>query len=214
MNKIKLYHGSINSVVNPIYGLGNDRHDYGKGFYLTEDLNLAKEWAVSCPSAVSGYVHEFEIDVTGLDIFDYQNHGILNWLAELMKHRDAADSKRYKVLAKKFIDKYGLATESADIIKGWRADASYFYIAKSFVRDEVDIDILEELLQLGSLGIQWCLKSEKAFNSIEKTGNFIEVDYHEFNEKYNERDRVARKNMMMLIDSDKNKVEKVFSTLI
>jgi len=42
MNKIKLYHGSINSVVNPIYGLGNDRHDYGKGFYLTEDLNLAK----------------------------------------------------------------------------------------------------------------------------------------------------------------------------
>ena len=131
-----------------------------------------------------------------------------------MKHRDAADSKRYKVLAKKFIDKYGLATESADIIKGWRADASYFYIAKSFVRDEVDIDILEELLQLGSLGIQWCLKSEKAFNSIEKTGNFIEVDYHEFNEKYNERDRVARKNMMMLIDSYKNKVEKVFSTLI
>ena len=138
----------------------------------------------------------------------------MNWLAELMKHRDAADSKRYKVLAKKFIDKYGLATESADIIKGWRADASYFYIAKSFVRDEVDIDIHEELLQLGSLGIQWCLKSEKAFNSIEKTGNFIEVDYHEFNEKYNERDRVARKNMMMLIDSDKNKVEKVFSTLI
>lgn len=34
------------------------------------------------------------------------------------------------------------------LIKGWRADASYFYIAKAFVRDEIDVDILEELMML------------------------------------------------------------------
>ena len=38
-----------------------------------------------------------------------------------------------------------------DVIKGWRADASYFYIAKAFVRDEIDVEILEELLLLGGL---------------------------------------------------------------
>ena len=61
-----------------------------------------------------------------------------------MKHRDAADTKRYKVLSKKFIEKFGIDTSTYDVIKGWRANASYFYIAKEFVRDNVDTDILEE----------------------------------------------------------------------
>lgn len=82
------------------------------------------------------------------------------WLAELMKHRDVSDTKRYRLLAKKFIEKYGVNTENYDVIKGWRANASYFYIAKEFVRDNIDLAILEELLSLGGLGIQYCIKSE------------------------------------------------------
>lgn len=31
-----LYHGSPNKEVVPTFGLGEVRHDYGKGFYLTE----------------------------------------------------------------------------------------------------------------------------------------------------------------------------------
>ena len=131
-----------------------------------------------------------------------------------MKHRDAADSKRYRVLSSKFIEKYGKNTNSVDVIRGWRANASFFYIAKAFVRDEVDIDILKELMQLGGLGIQFCIKSEKAYQHLHKIGQVISVDYHEFNAKYNERDANARIRMKELIDSDKNKVEKVFSTLV
>ena len=209
-----LYHGSPDKIVTPTFGLGEERHDYGKGFYLTADLELAKEWAVCKPDSESGYVHTFDLDTSDLSVFDYEKENILCWLSELMKHRDAADSKRYKVLAPKFIAKYGKDTTSADVIKGWRANASYFYIAKAFVRDEVDIDILEELMQLGGLGIQWCLKSEKAFACIHKTGEIIPVDYHEFNQKYNQRDAEARIKMKELINSDKNKVEKVFSTLV
>ena len=214
MGKIKLYHGSPNEIVQPVFGLGDDRHDYGKGFYLTESLQLAKEWAVCRPEIQSGFVHTFELKTTGLNIFDFENAGILAWLAELMKHRDASDSKRYRVLAAKFIAKYGRKTENCDVIKGWRANASYFYIAKAFVRDEIDIDILEDLLQLGGLGIQWCLKSEKAFKNLSATGEIISVDYHEFNKIYNQRDSMARIKMKELIDSDNNNVEKVFSTLI
>lgn len=39
------------------------------------------------------------------------------------------------------------------------------------------------------------------------------VDYSEFNHKYNQRDIDARQKMRDLVDSDANKVTKVFSTL-
>ena len=44
MSIITLYHGTPNEFVTPQYGYGEDKHDYGKGFYLTENIELAKEW--------------------------------------------------------------------------------------------------------------------------------------------------------------------------
>lgn len=215
MGKKILFHGSPNQVVTPIWGLGEERHDYGKGFYLTENIELAKEWAVCRPDASQGWVHKFELETSELKILDFQNENILSWLAELMKHREAADSKRYRMLAQKFIEKYGVETEGYDVIKGWRANASYFYIAKSFVRDEIDVEILEELLSLGGLGIQYCIKSEKAYSMLQELKmDCISVEYDEFNENYNHRDIIARRKMRELIDSDKNKVSNVFSTLL
>lgn len=209
-----LYHGSPNKVVVPTYGKGEEKHDYGQGFYLTESIDLAKEWAVCRPNEAIGYVHQYELDMDSLQILDFQEKGVLAWLAELMKHRDAADSKRYRMLAKKFIEKYGIETSGYDVLKGWRANASYFYIAKEFVRDNIDMDILEELLSLGGLGIQYCMKSELAYSKLhEVPDSLVTVDYTEFNEKYNQRDITARQKMRELVDSDANKVTKVFSTL-
>lgn len=214
MGKIILYHGSPNKVVVPQFGFGEGKHDYGKGFYLTENIELAKEWAVCRPDEMNGWVHKYELETDDLRILDFQEHNILSWLAELMKHRDASDSRRYKVLSKKFIAEYGIDTSEYDVIKGWRANASYFYIAKEFVRDNIDIEILEELLSLGGLGIQYCIKSELAYSKLtEVEDGPISVDYSEFNEKYNERDIIARKRMRELVDSDANKVTNVFSTL-
>lgn len=214
MSKIILFHGTSDKVVKPIFGGGNDKHDYGKGFYLTEDLELAKEWAVCKPNEENGWVHKFELDTSGLKVLDFQEKNVLCWLAELMKHRDASDSKRYRMLAKKFIDKYAIDTSEYDVIKGWRANASYFYIAKEFVRDNIDINILEELLSLGGLGIQYCIKTELAYSKLsEQLDDLLLVNYNEFNNKYNMRDMEARKNMKELIDSDLNTVTNVFSTL-
>lgn len=214
MENLILFHGSPNEIVTPTFGLGNEKHDYGMGFYLTESIELAKEWAVCRPDETNGWVHKFEFDTEGLRILDFQQINVLSWLAELMKHRDASDTKRYRVLAQKFIDKYGVNTTGYDVIKGWRANASYFYIAKEFVKDNIDIDILEDLLSLGGLGIQYCIKTERAYAKLrEVEGSLLPVDYAEFNEKYNERDTTAREKMRQLVDSDANKVTKVFSTL-
>lgn len=215
MNKLILYHGSPNEIIVPTYGKGEDKHDYGKGFYLTENLQLAKEWAVCRPDNTNGWVHKYELDITDLKIFDFQEHNILSWLAELMKHRDASDSKRYRVLSKQFIEKFGIDISEYDVVKGWRANASYFYIAREFVRDNIDVEILEELLLLGNLGIQYCIKSEFAYSKLKEIKtDLISVNYDEFNAKYNERDKEARENMRRIIDSDANKVTNVFSTLL
>ena len=214
MGTIILYHGTPDYVVNPVFGGGDDKHDYGKGFYLTENVELAKEWAVCRPNEINGWVHKYELEYDDLKILDFQQKDVLAWLAELMKHREAAESKRYRMLAEKFINKYGIDTSEYDVIKGWRANASYFYIVKEFVRDNIDMDILEELLALGGLGIQYCIKSEKAYSRLhEIKEDILVVDYREFNDKYNERDVRARKNMRDLVDSDANKVTNVFSTL-
>ena len=215
MANIILFHGTPNKIVTPTFGLGEDRHDYGRGFYLTEDFNLAKEWAVCRPDKSNGWVHTYILDMSNLKVLDFQQLDVLVWLAELMKHRAAADSKRYRLLSARFIDKYGIDTSGYDVIKGWRANASYFYIAKEFVKDNIDIEILEELLSLGGLGIQYCLKSELAFSKLKEIREGLaSVEYEKFNEKYNERDSIARRKMKELIDSDANKVTNVFSTLL
>lgn len=215
MSKIILFHGTSNKVVTPTFGLGDEKHDYGKGFYLTDSLELAKEWAVCIPNDTNGWIHKYELDTDGLKILDFQENNVLAWLAELMKHRDAADSKRYRMLAGKFIEKYGIDTAEYDVIKGWRANASYFNIAKEFVRDNIDMDILEELLSLDGLGIQYCIKSELAYSKLrEYPDGLLAVDHAEFNNRYNQRDISARKNMRNLVDSDRNKVTNVFSTLV
>lgn len=214
MNKLILFHGTSEKIVVPTYGRGEKKHDYGQGFYLTESIDLAKEWAVCRPNEENGWVHKYQLEIAELKILDFQDKGVLSWLAELMKHRDAADSKRYRMLSKNFIEKYGIDTKDYDVIRGWRANASYFYIAKEFVRDNIDIDILEELLSLGDLGIQYCIKSELAYSKLhELEDDLIAVRYAEFNEKYNQRDITARQKMRELVNSEANRVSNVFSTL-
>ena len=60
-----------------------------------------------------------------------------------------------------------------------------------------------------------CKQSEKGYANLhELESELLPVSFADFNDKYNERDIAARENMRKLIDSDDNKVTKVFSTLI
>ena len=210
-----LYHGSASDSVVPTFGLGNDHHDYGRGFYLTDDLDLAREWAVCRPEEANGWVHAYRLKSSDLKVLDFQRQGVLAWMAELMKHREAGRSKRFGMLSERFIAKYGVDSSGYDVIRGWRANASYFYIVTEFVHDEIDIDILEELLMLGGLGMQYCLKSEKAFACVEPVSGYpVPVEYASFNARYNERDRQARDRMDELIAGPCNAAIKVMSTLV
>ncbi len=101
---IRLYHGSQNEMVEPQYGRGLDYHDFGRGFYLTEEPELAKEWSVYRPKSTDGWIHAYDLDMTGLRVLDYRDRGVFAWIAELMKHhaayenRDAAARQRMRDL--------------------------------------------------------------------------------------------------------------------
>ena len=214
-NKIVLYHGSPNKNIKLQYGFGEDKHDYDKGFYLTPDKELAKEWAV-CAGNSTGYLHKYELDLNNLRILDFDTLDQKAWIAELMKHRDADKLVNYYKNSKIFIDRFSVDITGYDVIKGRRADSSYFNIAKNFVRGNIDISILSELLRIGDLGVQYCLKSKKAMiDNIKETWEIEVVEGTKYKKLYDTRDSQARRKMKAMIeDSSINKLETTFFDLI
>ena len=214
---IRLYHGSQAEEVIPQFGLGLDYHDFGRGFYLTDEPELAKEWAVYRPKSGDGWIHVFDLDTNGLKILDFREKGAFAWIAELMKHRDADESAAYRRRVPAFIAKFGVPnSENYDIHVGWRADASYFYIVKAFVRDEVDADCMERLLKLGNFGIQYVVKTPAAYANLRPLADLKRmVSFSAYHAAYEKRDSVARERMRSLIaDPDFNRLDRLFSDIL
>ncbi len=167
MSKLILYHGSPNVIEHPIFGEGKAYNDYGKGFYCTEHIELAKEWA--CSENVDGFANRYEIDLSDLAILNLSSNDftILNWLAILMLHRKARLSTPLARRGKDYLIQNFLPEfQSYDVIIGYRADDSYFSFARSFVSNEISLKQLGYAMKLGKLGEQFVLKSQKAFESI------------------------------------------------
>lgn len=167
MSKLIIYHGSPEIREHPEYGKGKDYNDYGLGFYCTEHIELAKEWA--CSEGVDGYANRYEIETDELRILNLSSpeYTILNWLAILMLHRKGRLSTSLAVRGKEYLIENFLADfKSYDAIIGYRADDSYFSFARAFVSNQISLKQLGYAMRLGKLGEQFVLKSKKAFDTI------------------------------------------------
>jgi len=211
-----LYHGSQNETVEPSFGRGDDRHDFGRGFYLTDSAELAGEWSVCRPESHDGWIHAFDLDLTGLKVFDFREFDPLAWVAELMRHRDADESAAYRRRAPVFVGKYGVDIGVADVVVGWRADASYFYIVKAFVRGEVDVACMPRLLKLGGFGLQYAIKTPTAYAQLRALPERRQKTHFDLQHAaYDRRDAEARNKMRELIaDPSFNRLERLFTDLI
>ena len=78
-----------------------------------------------------------------------------------------------------------------DVIRGWRADDSYFSYARAFVNNTITIDQLGRAMRLGNLGEQIVLKSERAFKSIRFAG-FERTPQALYGPLAKDRDELAR----------------------
>lgn len=168
---MELWHGSQKIIETPQLALGKVHNDYGQGFYCTESLDLAREWA--CSRDVDGFANRYELGIADLIILDLLSpqYCVLHWIALLVEHRSFRKDTAIAAGACKYLHDHFLPdTSVCDVIRGWRADDSYFSYARAFVNNTMTIDQLGRAMRLGNLGEQIVLKSERAFKSIRFAG--------------------------------------------
>lgn len=208
MNKnLIIYHGSQQIVEVPQYGIGKEYNDYGRGFYCTESIELAKEWA--CPVKNDGYSNKYILHMDGLNTMHLTEgkFNILSWLAILLAHRKFDITSPVGNQAREFIlDRFLPDTEGVDVMIGYRADDSYFSFAEDFVNNTISLRDLNLAMQLGTLGEQIVLLSKRSFGRIEFVEHEV-ADYREYYYKRAQRDQNARaayknhkKNLQQLVN--------------
>lgn len=147
MDKIIIYHGSSEIVKQPVYGKGKPYNDYGIGFYCTEHLELAKEWA--CTKNIDGFVNEYELDLTHLKVLHLSEYSILHWLALLMVNRRFRISTPVMRRGFQWLkDNFLIDITGYDVIIGYRADDSYFSFARAFINNEISLTQLSYAMKL------------------------------------------------------------------
>ncbi len=187
-----LYHGSERIIEEPQYGKGNLHNDYGRGFYCTEDEELAKEWA--CSKNKDGFANKYEFSTEGLKVLylNSDKYHLLNWLAILAKNRTYWENSAVSQTAKEFISKHFLVDVSEyDVIIGYRADDSYFAFAQDFVAGAISYRQLGDAMRLGKLGEQVVLISPEAFQRIKYISS-SPADANIYYKIKKERDKDAR----------------------
>lgn len=193
MSEMILYHGSPVIVRKPEYGKGKTYNDYGQGFYCTEHVELAKEWAVN--EGDDGYVIRYSVDTSNFKILNLSsdNYNILHWLALLLDNRRFRISTPVMGAAREWlINNYLIDISSYDAIIGYRADDSYFSFARAFLDNTISVDQLSYAMSLGELGEQFVLKSRKAFDMMH-FDSYETVFSSEYYPKRKMRDETARK---------------------
>lgn len=188
-----IFHGSTEIVEVPVFGKGSENNDYGKGFYCTESLELAKEWA--CPTMQDGFANQYEFDITGLNVMYLNRDGysILNWIAILLQNRIFPKRSPIARQASKYLlDGFLPDTTGYDVIWGYRADDSYFTYAKDFLNNTISVGQLARAMKLGELGEQIVLMSPKAFERI-KFMKYEIADGSIYHNRRMERDERARR---------------------
>ena len=192
MSRLILYHGSSEIIEKPIFGKGKAYNDYGRGFYCTENFELAKEWA--CTEGIDGYANQYEIETDGLKILNLSSgeYTVLHWLALLMTYRKLRLSTPVMKRGAEWLKEHFLVNiEDYDAIIGYRADDSYFSFARAFVSNEISLGQLSHAMKLGKLGEQFVLKSREAFEAIQFV-SYVASDNTIYYARRKARDDAAR----------------------
>lgn len=211
---ITLFHGSGRIVRTPEYGQGSPNNDYGRGFYCTREIELAREWA--CAEEDDGFVNEFGLEEEGLTCLHLNGAGyhILNWLAILLENRRFDLSSPVAVRARQYILENFLPDyKEFDLIVGYRADDSYFSFSRAFLANTISLSQLRSAMHLGELGEQTVLRSRRAFDTIRFVGA-VPADASVYHSRRMARDREAREEFRCLLTASPSEDEIYVSTII
>ena len=207
----KIYHGSVKMIEKPRCGAGRRDNDYGFGFYCTEDIELAKEWAAS--DERGGFVNCYEVNEEGMRFLDLQQspekntdvdreRRVLQWMALLLENRAIRLGSPVERRGKEYICSHFLMDISDyDYLIGYRADDSFYSYARAFLSNTLTVGQLSAAMRLGDLGLQYVIRSPRMFDRI----HFLEavsVDGGIYFPKRMQRDWTARQKFRRMLEED------------
>lgn len=190
-----LYHGTKFQFTRPEIEKSNPFSDYGRGFYCTKNLELAKEW--SCSRLVQqetiGYVNKYSIDTANLKTFDFLSGGYnsLNWIATIIQNRELETDDADVAYAKNYLlDNFAVNLSGYDMVIGYRADDSYFKYATRFLEGRLNLDALTYAMYLGHLGEQYVIMNQETMDKM-KFIEAIETNGKIYGPRYSKNDKTA-----------------------
>lgn len=152
---MKVFHGSDHIIKRPVYGKGRSHTDFGLGFYLTPDYDMARLWACRDKKTKTPIITEYELDEKNLNIYTFSLDNI--WLDFVITNR------------------YGISPNlpQIDAFVGATADDRMFSTIELYQNGLLNPEMTIQILNCMQVGIQICLKSPKAFSALQ----FVQPHY-------------------------------------
>lgn len=205
--KLIVYHGSNDIIDKPKHDGGRRFSDFGLGFYVTTNIEMAKSWACR-KKAKNSYVNKYMFNVDGLNSFTFDLD--LNWLLFIAFNRRVVENEELiNTLKEKYkdIDKY-------DIIIGPTADDRMFDTLDLFFNNNITLEHCLQALNSMDLDIQYNIRSSKGIEAIEFVKH-LELDDldKEYYVNESKQKKIIMENKMRFIRKKFGNVGKYFDEL-
>ena len=98
-----------------------------------------------------GFANQYQLNLTGLStLLTSGDYHILNWLSVLLENRRFRLTERSRNRRAYISENFSADYKQYDIIRGYRADDSYFSFAERFLNNTISVTQLEKAMVLGS----------------------------------------------------------------
>ncbi len=155
MADIQVYHGSDCIVKNPALSYGREDADFGIGFYVTTDLEMAEKWAARRKNSI---INVYQMNPDHLNGLEFElNKG---WLDFVVQNRSG--HKRVE-----------MDLTDIDYIKGATADDRLFAVVEQYEGDLLDADTAIKAMNAMKIGEQLAVISEAGIRELKFTHSYM-----------------------------------------
>jgi hypothetical protein len=158
MRKLVVYHGSSVEVKEPSLDYGRYDADFGVGFYVTLDYEMAEKWAAIKKISI---VNEYELDLDKLNGIEF---GLdKGWLDFIVQNRSG--NKRTDI-----------DLSDIDYIMGATADDKLFSVIEQYEDNLIDVESAIKAMNAMKIGKQIALRTGDAIDAIKFASSHMVSD--------------------------------------
>lgn len=147
---MKVYHGSDVCVSAPSLERGRIDTDFGMGFYVAADFDMAERWACRKKKPV---ITEYDLELDGLEIYEFSLDK--EWLDFVIANRN--------------MENPDFDVEKYDVLIGATADDKLFATIEQYESGLISTGTAIEALNCMRVGTQICIKTLKALGHLQFT---------------------------------------------